>query len=222
MYNIHLKLKGLDRNNVAFILSILNTDEIKKKYTPEHDSTLWEDYVLHYKSHDGLIRKNGYYELLTKIITIIIEQLLNGTVSGVAPCGKEWELYLDFKDIPQMPILGTLLRAFAFFVVDYDIPIIPVKNQYGEITEIVRPSYTLTAAIPQLVMGNILPYTRLIQILKTYIDNDAEYYETSVVYDRLTNICGCSLDEIKALGYEYTVPETENQRQTTILNTKEN
>ena len=210
MYNIHLKLKGLDKNNVAFILSMLNTDKIKKEYTPEHDSTLWEDYVLHYESHDRLIRKNGYYETLTKIITIIVEQLLNGTVSGVAPCEKEWELYLDFKDIPRMTILGTLLRAFAFFVVDYNIPIIPVRNRYGEIAEIVRPSYTLTAAIPQFVMEDILPYTRLIQILKTYIDNDTEYCETSVIYDKLAHICGCSLDEIKALGYEYTIPETKN------------
>lgn len=210
MYNIHLKLKGLDRNNVAFILSILNANKIKKEYTPEHDSTLWKDYVFHYEPHDGLIRKNGYYEILTKIITIVIEQLLNGTVSGTAPCDKEWELYINFKSIPPIDTLCVLLRALAFFVIDYDIPIIPARTQHEDITGVMRFSYTLTATVPQLVVENILPYARLIQILKTYIDNDAEYYETSVVYDKLAHICGCSLDEIKALGYEYTIPETKN------------
>lgn len=210
MYNIHLKLKGLDRNNVAFILSTLNTNEIKKEYTPDHDSTLWKDYVFKYESHDTIIRRTGYYETLTKIITIIIEQLLNGTVSGTAPSDKEWDLYINFKSIPPTDILCVLLRAFAFFVIDYDIPVIPERTQNKDITGVIRFSYTLTATVPRLVMENVLPYARLIQILKTYIDNDAEYCETSVVYDKLTNICGCSLDEIKALGYEYTIPEIKN------------
>ena len=210
MYNIHLKLKGLDRNNVAFILSILNTNTVKKEYTPEHDSSLWKDYVFHYEPHDGLIRKNGYYEILTKIITIVIEQLLNGTVSGTAPSGKEWELYINFKSIPPTDILRILLRSVAFFVIDYDIPIIPARTQHEDITGIMRFSYTLTTTVPQLVVENVLPYARLIQILKTYIDNDAEYYETSVIYDKLANVCGCTLDEIKALGYEYTIPEIKD------------
>lgn len=210
MYNIHLKLKGLDRNNVSFILSMLNTDKIKKEYTPEHDSTLWKDYVFYYEPHDGLIRTNGYYEILTKIITIVIEQLLDGTVSGTAPSDKEWELYINFKSIPPTDILCVLLRALAFFVIDYDIPIIPARTQHEDITGVMRFSYTLTSTVPRLVMENILPYARLVQILKTYIDNDAEYCETSVVYDKLAYICGCSLDEIKALGYEYTIPDTKN------------
>ena len=48
---------------------------------------------------------------------------------------------------------------------------------------------------------------RLLQILQTYIDTDLNVSETAVVLTTLTDICGCTVEEINQMGLGYLLPE---------------
>ncbi len=54
-----------------------------------------------------------------------------------------------------------------------------------------------------------IPYERLKEILQTYITNDAAYAETEYVRDVLFDVCGCTPEEIKELGFEYLLNDDD-------------
>ena len=54
-----------------------------------------------------------------------------------------------------------------------------------------------------------IPYERLKEILQTYITNDAAYAETEYVRDVLFDVCGCTPEEIKELGFEYLLNDND-------------
>ena len=52
-------------------------------------------------------------------------------------------------------------------------------------------------------MDNIIPYARLLQILKDYVENDAEATELKYVKGILENVCGVTEEEANVLGFGY-------------------
>lgn len=47
---------------------------------------------------------------------------------------------------------------------------------------------------------------RLLDIVRNYINNDLESAESSYVLEVLRDVCGCTDDELKVLGFEYLIP----------------
>ena len=54
-----------------------------------------------------------------------------------------------------------------------------------------------------------LTVDRLIQIIQDYVGNDAECADADYIRTKLLDTCGCSMEEIRALGLDWLFPDDD-------------
>lgn len=50
---------------------------------------------------------------------------------------------------------------------------------------------------------------RILEIIRLYIHNDEDELDSETIYGTLSDLCGCSDEEIRELGFEHLIPLQE-------------